>query len=86
MIGHEWCEEGRYERDEGTHPERSEEEEGAKLKIIRQRGWRRFFTWIYWRIQLTRLFWGQPPLHIIETFEGEITDIRLADEEEGVRR
>jgi len=44
-------------------------------------GWRRFFTWTYWRIQLPRLFRGQPPLHIMHIFESAITNIRLADEE-----
>ena len=37
-------------------------------------GWRRFFTWTYWRIQIAMLLSGQPPLNIVETFEGEISE------------
>ena len=40
----------------------------------RYRGWKRFFTWTYWRIQFAMLLSGQGPLNIIETFEGEISD------------
>jgi len=42
-------------------------------------GWRRFFTWTYWRIQIPRLLAGQPPLHIITVF-GEITDITVVEQ------
>jgi hypothetical protein len=31
-------------------------------------GWKKFFTLIYWRIQLARIVYGQAPLNIISTF------------------
>ena len=53
------------------NPNRSE---ATIAYIYRFSGWKRFFTWTYWRIRLVRLLSGQPPLNIVETFEGEIKE------------
>ena len=37
-------------------------------------GFKKYFTLIYWKIQLASLISGRPPLNIIETFDFEISD------------
>ncbi len=42
--------------------------------IVRRSGWQKYFTLVYWRIQIVRLFSGQAPLNIVETFEIDIPE------------
>ena len=46
------------------------------MEIIKTRGFSRFLTFSFWKIQLYRLLGAQAPLNIVETFE-----IKLSDEE-----
>lgn len=47
---------------------------GSSAIVRRQRGVSRFFTWTYWRIQIGRVMWGEPPLNIVETFQITLPD------------
>ncbi len=42
------------------------------MTVVRRSGPGRFFTWAYWRIQLTRLWNGQALLNVVETFEADL--------------
>jgi len=36
--------------------------------------WRRFFTLVWWKLQIVSLITGRPPLNIVATFEVEVPD------------
>lgn len=36
--------------------------------------WRRYFTWVYWRIVVWRWLTGKPAINVVATFEIEMTE------------
>ena len=35
-------------------------------------GWKKYFTRVYWKIQIPHILMGRKPLNIIETFKGNV--------------
>lgn len=44
------------------------------MVIKKYSGWKKYFTFTYWKLQLERIIHRKKPLNIIETFTIEIKD------------
>ena len=44
-------------------------EDGMKREVTLYRGWKRYMTAVWWKLQLLSLINGRPPLNIVATFE-----------------